>query len=73
MSRTELRCYNRLHGILVEGGRIEVKCTQKNCGARQGVVVLHYFDVTTGELVDTKRFADPAKVFNRDRKKERTA
>jgi hypothetical protein len=55
----ELRCPSRLHGILAEG-RLEVKCHSKRCGAGSGVVVLHYFDPLTSELIETRRFQEPA-------------
>lgn len=58
----ELRC-GKLHGILIEDGEsllLEVKCSSRVCGARQGVVVLHRFDLhQQGRLVETKRFKDP--------------
>lgn len=55
----QLRCDHRIHGIVREENRLEVKCTRRACGVVSGVVVLHYFDLTTGELVDTKKFSDP--------------
>lgn len=30
------------------------------------MVILHYFDLATGELVETKRFADPAKFIDKE-------
>jgi hypothetical protein len=38
---------------------IEVKCRSRFCGSGSGVVVLHRFSRATGELMSTKRFADP--------------
>lgn len=55
---TELRCPNKLQGLLVEG-LIEVKCDSRFCGAMKGVTVLHRFDPHTGELVETLKFQDP--------------
>lgn len=55
----ELRCDYKLHGIIVEEGVMEVRCGSEFCGSKGGVVVLHRFDVATGELIDTKRFKDP--------------
>ena len=57
----KFRCPSRIHGIVVEKGRMEVKCGSKRCGAGSGIVVLHYFSTTTGELLETRKFADPAK------------
>lgn len=58
----ELRCGGTMHGKLdIRDGKLEVKCGRRGCGAGRGVVVLHTFDIETGELVETKHFADPAK------------
>jgi hypothetical protein len=40
-------------------GIIEFKCGSRWCGASPGVVVLHWFDLETGKLVDTKLFKNP--------------
>jgi len=58
----ELRCDSRLHGRLSEvDGRpaVEVMCRSAFCGRTEGRVVLHYFDVTTGDLITTKRYKQP--------------
>lgn len=56
----ELRCGNTMHGKLdVVDGQLEVKCGRRSCGAKRGVVVLHTFNLATGKLVRTDRFADP--------------
>ena len=55
----ELRCPSKLHGILLEGGVIEVKCDSKFCGHEPGVVVLHRFNAQTGELMETLNFKNP--------------
>lgn len=56
----ELRCGGTMHGKLsIHDGKLEVKCGRRGCGAKRGVVVLHTFDVTTGEMVGTQHFADP--------------
>mgnify|MGYP000878768628 CR=1 FL=1 len=54
----ELRCQAKLHGLIHEHNLLEVKCNSRFCGARPGVVVLHYFDLSNGEMVETKRFSD---------------
>jgi hypothetical protein len=54
----ELRCGAKLHAILFEE-YLEVKCNSRRCGHEPGVVVLHRFSRTTGELIETKRFRDP--------------
>lgn len=55
----ELRCPHKLHGMLIAEGVLEVKCDSKFCGHGPGVVVLHRFDVKTGELLETKSFKNP--------------
>ena len=56
----ELRCNGTLHGIVDTANMtIEVKCKRRTCGAASGVVVLHTISLTTGEVVETKRFAEP--------------
>jgi hypothetical protein len=63
---TELRCGHTMHGVL-EDGVLEVKCRNSRCGARSGIVVLHKFDIITGNLLSTQRFKDPSKeVTTRD-------
>lgn len=59
--KTELRCPGTMHGKL-EDDVIEVKCRRRTCGSQRGVVVLHRFNIHTGELVNTQRFAEPRKV-----------
>jgi hypothetical protein len=55
----ELRCENRLQGVLRPDGKLEIKCRDRYCGAASGFVVLHTFDVETGKLLYTERFKDP--------------
>ena len=56
----DLRCDNKKHGELLEDDHlIEVKCNSRFCGAAAGVIVLHYFNTTTGALVRTKTFTEP--------------
>jgi len=61
----QLRCEAKLHGELVDledSQRVlEVKCSSRFCGHAPGTVVLHRFDVATGELVDTVQFKDPGR------------
>jgi hypothetical protein len=57
----ELRCDgNILHAIVVgEGsGIVEVRCRSKFCGRTAGVVVLHRFDLSTGEAT-TRQYQEP--------------
>lgn len=55
----ELRCGKRLHGILTDGGVIEVSCRSALCGHVDGVVVIHKFDASTGALLGTEQYRDP--------------
>lgn len=56
----ELRCNGTLYGIIDDEGKtIEVKCKRRSCGASPDVVVLHTISLATGEVVQTKRFAQP--------------
>lgn len=64
MEPIELRCGGTLHGIMREPTHLEVKCKRRSCGVRPGVVVLHTFDIQTGELTQTRRFRDPAQEGN---------
>lgn len=57
----ELRCGTTMHGRMLDDYRLEVRCKRRACGRVPGVIVLHVFDIRTGELVDTKKFADPQK------------
>lgn len=61
----DLRCDNRiLHGVINEDGEIEVRCRSGKCGHRSGVIVIHKFNVVTGELVKTSVFAEPLERSN---------
>ena len=53
----ELRCKGKLHGIVVrEGtGELEIKCRSRWCGANPDAVILHRFDIKTGNYT-TKAF-----------------
>jgi hypothetical protein len=57
----ELRCGTTMHGRMLSDHELEVKCKRRACGHKPGVVVLHVFDIRTGNLVSTKRYADPQK------------
>jgi len=57
----ELRCGGNMHGIMLDDTHLEVKCKRRACGSKPGTVVLHVFDITTGELTRTRRFKDPMK------------
>lgn len=58
----ELRCGNTMHGKLdVVSDQLEVKCGRRSCGAKRGVIVLHTFDLSTGNMVRTDLFADPVR------------
>lgn len=61
----ELRCEgNVLHGMVVDDeepkpqGLVEFRCKSKFCGKRVGVVILHRFDLGTGEY-HTRRYLEP--------------
>lgn len=61
----DLRCENKKHGELVEDV-LEIKCSSRFCGAGNGVVIIHCWDVLTGKRLPDKRFSDP--VIARQRK-----
>jgi hypothetical protein len=48
----DLRCANGdKFGELLDGRFLEVRCRNRRCGYRAGVVVVHRFDITTGKEV----------------------
>jgi hypothetical protein len=56
----DLRCISKKHGVLlIDEHVVEIKCNSRFCGAAQGVVVLHRFDLQTGECIGTRRFQYP--------------
>lgn len=61
MTGTDLACPHRgRHAVLYpEENVVEIKCDRKFCGAGLGRVVLHRWSTTTGEPLDTLRFAEP--------------
>lgn len=42
-----------------ENGVLEVKCRSTRCGAGVGKVILHRFELISGNLLETKVFLDP--------------
>lgn len=62
----ELRCGGTMHGKMLSATTLEVLCKRRACGKRPGVVVLHTFDLTTGNLIKTERFTDPSGKDNRE-------
>lgn len=70
----DLRCPNgKLHGKIIDKatGELDVACDNRLCGKRAGVVVIHRFDLSTGKVIKTKQYQDPAKLFSQ--KKEETS
>lgn len=59
MSTVNLRCEGTLYGRLTDERWLEVKCKRRRCGFKPGVVILHTIDIKTGEVVSTKKFAEP--------------
>lgn len=59
MATIDLRCGNTLHGRLTDERWLEVKCKRRACGYVKGTVVLHTIDIKTGEVVNTRCFAEP--------------
>ena len=57
----ELRCEHKLHGELIIPGTgvLEVSCDSRWCGKRNGVTIRHRFDLTTGEMLGTKKYKTP--------------
>jgi len=56
----DLRCDSKKHALLlVDDHTVEIKCNSRFCGHRRGTVVLHRFDLASGQLVKTLRFAEP--------------
>jgi hypothetical protein len=62
---TELRCPSRILAVVTEDGLLEVKCSSKYCGAGNGTVVLHYFDLETLQLKETKTYNNPERLFRK--------
>ena len=49
----DVRCDNGILFGVVEEGVLEVKCRSRRCGHKAGTVVLHRFDLKTGECVES--------------------
>lgn len=64
----DMRCKAKLHGRITDTGLFEVACGSAFCGKKPGVVVLHRFNVQTGELVETLKFKDTPNVNKRNRR-----
>lgn len=60
----DLRCPSKKHGVVIEPGPavVEVTCNSRFCGSVPGTTVLHRFDTSTGDLVETQKFKNPRKV-----------
>lgn len=58
---SEVRCPSKLHAIVTDSGLVEISCNSRFCGAGAGVTILHRFDPTSGDLVETLSFKDPRK------------
>jgi hypothetical protein len=67
MSTIDLRCEGTLHGRLTDDQWLEVKCDRRKCGHRKGVIVLHTINIRTGEVISTKRYAEPTNQQRRGR------
>lgn len=59
MPTVDLRCEGTLHGRVIDGKELEVKCKRRQCGYRKGIVILHTIDLETGKTVATKVYAEP--------------
>lgn len=69
MAHDVIRCPSRIVGK-VHDGMLEVKCSSKHCGAGKGTIVMHYFDLFTGKLLKTRKFREPAKLFQSKKEAE---
>jgi len=58
----DIRCSNgiKFAELDLESGVLSVKCRSRICGAERGSVVIHEFDVFTGQELRTRTFRDPA-------------
>lgn len=65
----EVRCNSRILGIFTADGLLEIKCPSRGCGAGKGVVVFHYVNIETGQVVSTKKYQDPDRIFPTGKKR----
>ena len=58
----DLRCGQgvKFAELDLEGGVIKVKCRHPQCGAERGVVIIHDFDLRSGNPLATHKYKDPA-------------
>lgn len=61
MGTIDLRCDTTLHGRLTDNRWLEVKCKRRACGYVKGTIILHTIDIQSGQVVSTKKFAEPRK------------
>lgn len=50
----DLRCAKKKHGVVIDDHTIEIACDSYFCGKRPGIIVLHRFDLRTGEATTNK-------------------
>jgi hypothetical protein len=58
----ELRCPNKKFANVLAAGTgavVEVKCDSRFCGAGEGAVVLHRFEISTQKLIKTTAYKNP--------------
>lgn len=54
-----LCCTSRKHADVEAGlrGTARVQCRERHCRREPNEIVVHYFDLATGELIETRRYA----------------
>jgi len=58
---TQLRCDSQILFGILEDSVLEVKCKSDRCADRvKGAVVIHRFDIHSGNLLETLKYKDPA-------------
>ena len=67
----ELRCKGRGEGDLYgiydpDAHTMEVRCKRRRHGARPSILILHTIDLTTGQVVKTVEFKDPANLVRKE-------
>lgn len=55
----ELRCGQRKLFGIIDAGVLEVRCQSKFC-SEPGIVVIHRFNLDTGEMLEDKKYRDPS-------------